>query len=103
MTRREQLEELLKADPDDVFLNYALALACISEGNAETGLRHLQQVIDDNPDYVAAYFQQGQVLAERGESQAAREIVTSGIEAARRTGDGHAESEMTAFLESLSQ
>ncbi|MCH7888711.1 MAG: hypothetical protein IIA00_05480 [Proteobacteria bacterium] len=56
MTRREQLEELLKADPDDVFLNYALALACISEGNAETGLRHLQQVIDDNPDYVAAYY-----------------------------------------------
>ncbi|MCH7688869.1 MAG: tetratricopeptide repeat protein [Planctomycetes bacterium] len=101
MPRREQLEKMLEADPDDVFLNYALALACIAEGETADGLDRLSQVIDRDPKYVAAYFQSGQVLAETGETDAAREIVARGVEVAQTVGDSHAEMEMTAFLESL--
>jgi thioredoxin-like negative regulator of GroEL len=96
------LEQLLESDPDDVFLQYALAKAWISEGDAEAGLAQFQAVIDQHPDYVPAYFQKGQTLAERGRTDEAREVLVKGIHIARKVGDGHAEREMTEFLDSLS-
>jgi hypothetical protein len=96
-----QLEQLLESDPDDVFLQYALAKARVSEGNLEAGLAQYQSVIDRHPDYVPAYFQKGQTLAERGRTIEAREILARGINVARKVGDAHAEREMNEFLESL--
>ncbi len=101
MPTRKQLEELIQSDPDDVFLQYAFAKACIAEGDVEAGIGRFRDVIERHPDYVPAYFQQAQVLAERGQAAAARDVVLRGIEAAKRVGDQHATSEMTAFLESL--
>ena len=65
MSRREQLEELLETDPDDVFLNYALALEYVSDGEVAEGLQKLADLTDRNPDYVAAYFRRGQILADQ--------------------------------------
>jgi thioredoxin-like negative regulator of GroEL len=96
-----QLEQLLESDPDDVFLQYALAKARIAEGNVEAGLAQFDAVIDRHPEYVPAYFQKGQALAERSRTEEARAVLTSGIQVARKVGDGHAEREMTEFLESL--
>ena len=101
MSRREQLEELLRSDPEDLFLLYALAMACLSEGETTQGLEGLDQVIQRDPDYVAAYFQKGQALATEGETTAAKSALIQGIEVARKVGDSHAEAEMRAFLEEL--
>jgi thioredoxin-like negative regulator of GroEL len=98
---RQQLEQLLQSDPDDVFLQYALAKAQILEGDVEEGLAQFQAVIDRYPDYVPAYFQRGQTLAERGRTEEARDVLANGIQVARKVGDGHAEREMTEFLEAL--
>jgi predicted Zn-dependent protease len=98
---RKQLEQLLESDPDDVFLQYALAKACVSEGDVDTGLSRFQSVIERHPDYVPAYLQKGQALAERGRVVEARDILRLGVEAARKSGDRHAEPEMTAFLDVL--
>ena len=101
MSRREQLEELLKSDPEDLFLLYALAMACLSDGEITQGLERLDQVIQQDPDYVAAYFQKGQALATQGDTAAAKLALTQGIEVAQKIGETHAESEMSAFLEDL--
>jgi thioredoxin-like negative regulator of GroEL len=101
MSRREQLEEMLRADPDDVFLNYALAMECAGAGEIDDALERLDGVIARDPDYVAAYFQKGQILAREGETDAASEVLRKGIETARRTGDTHAEGEMAGFLEAI--
>jgi thioredoxin-like negative regulator of GroEL len=98
---RRQLEQLLESEPDDVFLQYALAKACISEGDVASGLAQFQAVIEHHPDYVPAYFQKGQSLAEQGRTEEAREVLSDGIQIARKVGDGHAEREMTEFLETL--
>jgi thioredoxin-like negative regulator of GroEL len=82
-------------------LQYALAKARISEGDAEGGFAQFQAVIDRHPDYVPAYFQKGQALAERGRVEEARAVLVTGIQIARKVGDGHAEREMTEFLDSL--
>lgn len=101
MPRREQLEEMLKSDPDDVFLQYALAMALAAEGDVAGGVARLQQLIAQHPEYVAAYFQRGQLLAREGDVAAAREVLAQGIAVAGRVGDQHAEMEMRGFLETL--
>ena len=101
MPKREQIQEMLKSDPDDVFLRYALAMTYASEGDSAAALEGLQEVIERDPDYVAAFFQKGQIFAREGRTEAAREILVRGIEAARRARDSHAEAEMIGFLETL--
>lgn len=101
MSRRSRLEEMLRADPADIFLHYALALEDLSEGNPAAARQRLEGVLQRDPKYVAAYFQLGQVLAEAGESDQARSVLERGIIAARETGDAHAESEMSGFLATL--
>ena len=101
MPSRAQLEELLKSEPDDTFLLYAHAKACVSEGDVETGLRQFDKVLKRDAKHVATYFQKGQVLAEQGRTAEARTVVKEGIQVARDVKDDHAESEMRGFLESL--
>jgi Flp pilus assembly protein TadD len=101
MPRREQIEELLTADPADVFLNYALAKALVTEGRPADAVAQFRRVLELDPAHVAAHFQLGQVLAEEGDVPAARQVVAQGISLAVRTGDQHAAAEMTGFLESL--
>ncbi|HVV98723.1 MAG TPA: tetratricopeptide repeat protein [Planctomycetaceae bacterium] len=101
MSRRTRLEEMLRADPNDTFLHYALALEDLSEGNPGAARQRLEDVLQRDSKYVAAYFQLGQLLAEAGEANEARSVIERGIAAARDTGDAHAESEMTGFLATL--
>lgn len=101
MSKREQLEKMLEASPDDEFLKYALAMACSSEGDEAEAVRRLALVTDGNPDNVSAWFQRAQILARMGEPEDAAEVAKSGSEAARRTGDDHAEAEMIGFLDLL--
>lgn len=101
MPTRKQLEDLLQTDPDDVFLHYAVAKACISEGDLAAGLERFDEVLRRDPDYVPAYFQKGQALAEDDQADAARAVIEQGIAVARRVDDQHALQEMTGFLEML--
>ena len=101
MPSREQLEQLLGDDPTDVFLIYAVAMACASEGNVDEAIEKLSELVDGQPDYVPAWFQRGQLLAGVNREEEAREVLVEGIDVARRVGDSHAEGEMIEFLESL--
>jgi predicted Zn-dependent protease len=92
---------MLKSDPNDVFLHYALALELISAGELPAGLQGLAEVLRRDPEYVPAYFQLAQRLADQGETGRAAEILRDGIAAARRKGDSHAEAEMQGFLATL--
>jgi Flp pilus assembly protein TadD len=101
MTRRQQIEGLLKDEPDDTFLNYALAKELVSEGNVASGIAAFDRVLSLNSEYVPAYFQKAQALAGEGDTEAARSVLAQGIEVAQRVGDAHAAGEMTAFLDTL--
>jgi tetratricopeptide (TPR) repeat protein len=93
---------MLNSSPDDPFLHYGLAMQDRAEGDLAAALSGLQKVLELDADYLAAYFHHGQVLAEQGEHERAREILTAGIAVAGRVGDQHALQEMTGFLQELS-
>ena len=96
------LEESLGLDPADTFLRYGLAMQCLREGDVEEGRTRMRDLIGDHPeDQIAAYQQLGQSLAESGETQPARTILSTGIAKARIKGDWHAAAEMEGILSQL--
>jgi tetratricopeptide (TPR) repeat protein len=101
MSRREQLEHLLDAEPNDPFLRYGLAMCCASDGDTGVAQEHFQTLLADHPNYVAGYFQFAQLLARLGDSEQAKPLIQTGISVAVRTGDSHAAREMNEFLATL--
>lgn len=101
MSRRTQLEQFLAAEPHDPFLRYGLAMTCIAEGDTDAAQAHFEQLLSEHPNYVAGYFQLAQLRVRLGDLEGAQPLLTTGIAAARKSGDDHAAGEMTAFLESL--
>ncbi len=102
MSRREQLEEMLQADPGDPFLRYALAMDFATSGETAAAEARLSELIVDEPDYVAAYFQLGQLHANQADPVSAIDVLDKGIAVAVRLGDRHAEGEMREFRDMLS-
>lgn len=100
-TRREKLQDMLQSSPDDPFLHYGLAMEDRTAGDLNAAADGLRKVLELDGDYVAAHFHLGQVLAEQGDATSARQILQDGIAVAARIGDGHAQGEMTEFLQSL--
>lgn len=101
MTRLEKIEERLRADPEDVFLNYSYAMELAKNHQLDLARRAFQQVRLLDANYVPAYFQEGQMLAAAGLVSEAQQVLRQGIGIARRSGDSHALGEMTDFLDSL--
>jgi tetratricopeptide (TPR) repeat protein len=100
-SRIEQLKSMLAELPNDAELRYFLAMAYVSAADNDAALACFQQLADENPGYVPAYVQSGQLLARLGREEEARSVFRAGISAAQKAGDSHAAGEMEAFLDSL--
>lgn len=103
MSRREKIEALLVEDPNDVFLQYALAMEFKSEGDVDTAAAKMEELTKLNPPHVPAYFMAAQYQAEAGETDDARTLLREGIGEARKQGDHHAAGEMSEFLQMLGE
>ena len=101
MSRREQIESMLKDSPDDTFLQYALAMELKSEGQHEPSLKLFGDLMAADPPHVPAFFMAGQQLAGLDRIDEAQQILKQGIEQANQQGNAHASGEMTEFLMSL--
>jgi len=100
-SRRALLEEFLAAHPQDAFARYGLAMECANQGDDAAATENFEKLLAENPNYVAGYFQYGQLLARLSRTADAKRALSNGIEAARRSGDQHASSEMEAALAQL--
>lgn len=100
-TRRQQLEEMLKDEPNDPELRYFLGMDHVSAGEQEEAVRCFRELFALAPDYVPAYLQAGQALVRLGRTGEAREVFRHGIAAAQRQNDRHARDEMQGMLADL--
>jgi len=96
---REHLEELLKADPNDVFLNFGLAMELAKQEVKEPALEQFDRVISLDPDYSAAYHHKGRLLLLLDQAPEAKEVLSQGLAVCHRIGDAHAASEMEELLQ----
>jgi len=81
--RFEQLLKMLEEDPNDSFLNHALALEYFSLGKFESSKNVFQKVITDNENYLASYYQLGQTFEKLNDNAKAVEIYKVGVEKAK--------------------
>src|SRR6516164_6409243 len=93
-SRREMLEHFVAQKPADAFARYGLALECVKLGDDAAARGHFQKLLEISPEYVAAYFQYGQLLSGLGQLDEARRVLCEGIVVAQKTGDLHARDEM---------
>ena len=98
-SRRQMLEEFLTANPRDAFARYGLALECVNAGDTAAAEAHFRDLLAAHPEYVPSYYHYGQLQARLGHASEARKTFQAGIEAARKAGDAHAQSELEAALE----
>jgi tetratricopeptide (TPR) repeat protein len=101
MDRIALLTEVLTANPADSFARYGLAMEYSKAGQTEQALQEFKTLIEKNPDYTPGYFMAAQTLATASRFDEARRWLVDGISSAVRTGNKHAQSEMTAMLEEL--
>lgn len=101
MPRLEQLEALLAAEPDDVFLNYSMAMELAKAQRFDESLARFARVIELDPNYIAAYSQQGKTLVQLGRRDEARQVLAAGIDRAKALGNRHAQDDMEQLLRAL--
>ena len=97
----EQLTKLLAAEPDDVFLNFGLAMEYVRADRLDEALAQFAHVVELDPGYTVAYFQWGKTLLAANRHAEAREILARGVASAEAAGDKHARAEIKELLDAI--
>lgn len=103
MSRRDKLLAMLEQTPSDPFLRYAVAMEDAKHGDLAAAITRLQDLQSSVPEYVPTYLQLAQRLVEADRTPEAAPVLLRGIEAARRSGDDHAEGELRGMLQQVSE
>src|SRR3954463_919117 len=96
-----KLFAMLEKQPSDPFLLYGVGMEYKKLGDPKKAVEFLDRTIAADAGYCYAYFQKGQVQESQGDLAAAKASYNQGIEAARRVGDTHAQSELEGALSML--
>lgn len=99
--RVNQLKTILEGDPRNAFARYALGMEYASSGESAAAVEEYRTLLEHEPNYVNAFFMGAQALQQAGRRDEAMDWLRRGIECARKAGNRHAESEMTAMLEEM--
>jgi tetratricopeptide (TPR) repeat protein len=100
-SRLEMLAQFLEQNPSDAFARYGLAMEYSKAGQTEQALAEFNKLLELHPDYTNGYFMAAQTLERNGRTAEAKKMLENGVEAAKRTGNKHALSEMAGMLEEL--
>lgn len=98
MARLEQLLEMLKEDPNDSFLNYALALEYAKLGNIDSAVDLIEKIIARDENYLGAYYQLGKFYEQSLQAEKAVEAYQKGIEVAKKQNNRKALGELNEAL-----
>lgn len=103
MSKRLALfDQLIARGTSDPFHYYARAMELRSLERHDEALAAFVGVTVQFADYVPSYLMAAQLAQQLGDRARALELAESGVEAARRAGDEHALSELSALRASLS-
>jgi Tfp pilus assembly protein PilF len=101
MSRIDQIQELLKENPADSFLQHALALEYVKQGDDENAKHVFETLLLANPDYVGSYYHLAKLHERCGREEEAVRVYERGMEIARQLGEQHAYSELRSAYEYL--
>jgi len=103
LSRIEKLLEYIKENDKDSFLQHALALEYIKEGDDVRARALFEGILQREPSYVGSYYHLGKLLERAGELDKAVEIYAGGMAAAKKAGDNHSYNELQAAKEDIEE
>lgn len=101
INRRQKLEAMLAASPNDAMLRYMLALELDKESDHERSLELFRSLMSDSPPYVPAFLMAGQLFTRLERTKDAKTTYQTGIKEAQKQKNDHAAGEMISFLQAL--
>ena len=99
--RIDLLNGILTQDPKNTFARYGLAMEFANSGHLAEAVAEYRTLMENSPDYAAAYFHCGQTLERMGNLDEARATYQQGIDVTTRIGDLHTRSELQGALDLL--
>jgi Tfp pilus assembly protein PilF len=99
--RIAKLNEFLKANPKDSFVQHALALEYIKLGNDEQARLLFEEILNREPAYVGSYYHLAKLLERNDKTEEAIKVYEKGMEEAKRAGENHAYGELRGAWEEL--
>ena len=97
-TRLLQLQEMLKDEPHDSFLNYALALEYANAGNINKAIELIETLLLRDQNYLGAYYQLGKYYEATEQLQDAIATYKKGISIAQQQKNRKAQGELNEAL-----
>ena len=94
----EELEKLTQQFPDKAFPRYGLAMEYKKVSRFEEAIREFEAAMKLDPGYVAAWHHCGIAYEQWGKIEDAKRVFREGLDVAKRIGNGHAFSEISAAL-----
>jgi len=101
MDRIEKLKEMLVLEPGDPFIQHALALEYIKEGNDIEARKLFENVLTNNDQYLGSYYHLAKLLERNDENDSAKQWYELGMLKAKEVGDQHAYNELRSAYEEL--
>jgi tetratricopeptide (TPR) repeat protein len=92
--RLHKLLEFLKDEPNDEFLQYALATEYLRLNQTDTALQYYERLVAEHPNYTGTYYHLGKLYEVLGRKDAAIATYQKGMEITRQKRDNHAFSEL---------
>ena len=94
-------EKMLAAGKDSALLRFSLGNEYLKAGDFAAAARHLEQAVNADPEYSAAWKLLGKSLVESGRLPEALQAYNQGIAVADKRGDKQAAKEMMVFAKRI--
>ncbi len=89
---------MLEKEPDDVFLNYALAMEYKAKGETTAAILQLETLLLLDENYLGIYYSLGQLYEQEGEIKKAADIYKKGTEKAKQQHNNKTRNELNEAL-----
>lgn len=96
-----KLQEMLSEKPDDIFLNYALAMEYKGQNQVLQTIQQLEKVLLLDENHVASLYQMGVLMSENNENEKAVLFLEKGLTLARQNKDLKTANEFKALLDEI--
>jgi predicted Zn-dependent protease len=101
MNRIERLKEFLASDPNDSFVQHALALEYVKEGKDGEARVLFEDLLKANENYIGSYYHLAKLLERQGNTEEAIRVYEKGMLKAKEAKDQHSYSELQSAYEDL--
>lgn len=89
---------MLREEPNDLFLNYALAMELMAAEEWSAASAQLQKTLGLDASYLPCFYQLGQVSEKLGHYSEAIQFYQQGLELAKSQGNRKAQGELSEAL-----